>query len=57
MKLLSVTFRVARAVCGNCGEPIMSIDGWIHEGTGSVLCAIQPPPLVAVPDTEGRYSA
>jgi len=41
---------MAKATCRNCGRPIFSIDGWIHEGTGLVQCVVQPPPLVAEPD-------
>jgi hypothetical protein len=50
---------MAKSVCKNCGRPIISIDGWIHETTGRQECPadVQQPPLVAEPDTEGRYCA
>lgn len=48
---------MARATCVNCGLPIVSIDGWVHEGSGRQECTIQPKPWVAEPDEESRYCA
>jgi hypothetical protein len=48
---------MAKAICKNCGLSIVSIDGWIHDGTGRAECIIQPKPRLAEPDEEGLYCA
>jgi hypothetical protein len=43
---------MATSTCKNCGRAIISIDGWVHTGTGLRQCVLQPPPLVAEPDED-----
>ena len=52
--VISATFTARRNRCIHCGQAIMSIDGWIHEGTGLAQCIWQPPPLVATPGGGGN---